>query len=100
MECHMMCYRTFVAHLKVQCGKMEKLEGQSCINIIQNSEDHIAPTRIMRSTIKSPNPSQSTGVFPKICLFCNQARKRIKWKEQELSKAESKKFEQNIRNYI
>ena len=54
----------------------------------------------MRSTIKSPKPSQSTWVFPKVCLFCNQARRRIKGKEQELSSAESKNFEQNIRKYI
>ena len=54
----------------------------------------------MRSVIKSPKPSQSTVVYPKVCLFGNQARKRIKGKEQELSSAESKNFEQNIRKYI
>ena len=47
----------------------------------------------MRSTLKSPKLSQSTGVFRKVCLFCNQARIRIKRKEQELSTAESKNFE-------
>ena len=77
----------------------EKLEGQSCESNVQNSEQ-IVPTRIMRSTIKSPNLSQSTGVFPKVCLFCNEARKRTKVKEQELSSAESKNFEQNIRKHI
>ena len=85
---------------KVQRGKIEeavKLEGQSCGSNVQNSDEHIIPTQIMRSIIKSPKPSQSTGVFPKVCLFCNQARKRIKQKKQELSSAESKKFEQNIR---
>ena len=54
----------------------------------------------MRSVIKSAEPSQSTGVFPKVCLFCNQARKRIKGKEQELPSGESKNFDQNIRKYI
>ena len=54
----------------------------------------------MRSVIKSPKPSQSTVVYPKVRLFGNQARKRIKGKEQELSSAESKNFEQNIRKYI
>ena len=54
----------------------------------------------MRSVIKSPEPSQSTGVFPKVCLFCNQARKRIKGKEQELPSGESKNFDQSIRKYI
>ena len=88
-----------VALSKLRCGKVEKaekLEGQYCENNIQNSEEHIIPTRIMRSIIKS----QTTGVFPKVCLFCNQARKRVKGKEQVLSSAESKNFEQNIRNYI
>ena len=87
---------------KVQRGKMEeaeKLEGQSCGSNVQNSDEHIVPTQIMRSIIKSPKRSQSAGVFPKVCLFCNQARKRIKGKEQELSSAESNNFEQNIRKY-
>ena len=88
---------------EVQRGKMEeaeKLEGQSCGSNVQDSDQHIVPTRIMRSVIKSPEPSQSTGVFPKVCLFCNQARKRIKGKDQELSSGESKNFDQNIRKYI
>ena len=73
--------------------KAEKLEGQSCEKNVQNSKERIVPTRIMMSTIKSPKPSQSTGVFPKVSLFVNQARKRIKGKEQELSGAElNKKF--------
>ena len=46
---------------------------------------------MLRSTIK---------VFTKVCLFCNQARKRIKDKEQGLSNFESKNFNQNIRKYI
>ena len=99
MGYHMTCYRRFVALSKLRCGKVEKaekLEGQYCENNIQNSEEHIIPTRIIRSIIKS----QTTGVFPKVCLFCNQAKKRSKGKEQVLSSAESKNFEQNIRNYI
>ena len=92
-----------MAFSKVQRGKMEeaeKLEGQSCGSNLQNSDEHIVPTQIMKSVIKYPKPSQSTGVFPKVCLFCNQARKRIKGKKQELSSAESKNSEQNIRKYI
>ena len=77
----------------------KKLEVQSFKNNIQNSE-HIVLTQIMRSTIKSPKPSQSTGVFPTIFLFCNHARKRIKEKEQELSKGEPKKIERDITKYI
>ena len=55
---------------KSQRGKMEeteKLEGQSC----ESHVEHIVPTRIMRLTIKPPIPSQTTGAFPKIYLFCN-----------------------------
>ena len=33
-------------------------------------------------------------------IFCNEARKSIKGKEQGLSSAESNNFEQNIRKYI
>ena len=55
---------------------------------------------MLRSTIEFPKPSQTTEVFTKVCLFCNQARKRIKDKEQGLSNFESKNFNQNIRKYI
>ena len=40
------------------------------------------------------------GSLSKGLLFCNEARKRIKGKEQGLSNAESNNFEQNIRKYI
>ena len=49
---------------KVRRGKIEepvKLEGQSCGSNVQNSDEHIIPTQIMRSIMKSPKPSQSTG---------------------------------------
>lgn len=61
---------------------------------------HGVSTRIMRSEIKYPGPSQGIGVFTKLCLFCNQAKKRIKGKEQEFSSGKSKNFVQNIRKYI
>ena len=99
----MTCYRTFVVPSKVQRGKTEKakkLEEQSCENNVQNSEEDIVPTRIMKSTIRSSKPAQSTVVFSKVCLVCNQASKRIKGKEQEMSSAESKNLQQNIRKYI
>ena len=77
---------------KVQCGKIKKegrLEAQSCEINIQNLEEHINPARFWRSTIKSSKLSQSTGAFLKVSLFCNEAKKCIKEKEQELSSDES-----------
>ena len=73
--------------------KAERLEGQPCEINVQNSEEHIVSTQFWSSTIKSPKPSQSTGIFLKVSLFFNQARKYIKEKEQELPSAESKNFE-------
>ena len=70
----MTCYRRLVTLSKSQRGKMEeteKLEGQSCESNVQNWDEHIVPTRIMRLTIKPPIPSQTTGAFPKVYLFCN-----------------------------
>ena len=59
---------------KSQRGKMEeteKLEGQFCESNVQNKDEHIVPTRIMRLTIKPPIASQTTGAFSKVYLFCN-----------------------------
>ena len=61
---------------KVQRGKMEepeKIEGQSCENNRRNSGEHM-----LRSTIKSPKPSQSTGIFPKVCFFVMKLEKVLK----------------------
>ena len=38
-------------------------------------------------------------MFPKVCLFCNKERKKIKGKEQKLTDVETAIFEANIRKY-
>ena len=68
---------------KVQREKMEEaenLEGQSCENNRRNSGQHIVLTKIMRSTIKSLKPSQSTGVFPKVSFFVIKLENVLKGK--------------------
>ena len=70
---------------KVQRGKMEeaeKIEGQSCENNRRNSGEHIVLTQMLRSTIKSPKPSESTGIFPKACFFLMKLENVLKGKSR------------------
>ena len=53
----------------------------------------------MPSNLTSPATSSTTGIFPKVCLFCNKERKKIKGKEQKLTDVETAIFEANIRKY-
>ena len=71
----MPCYRRFTALSKNQHDKM-----QCAIEIdITNNNRNKEPTdqsgfslMTKRSEIKFPKPSR-TGVFPSLCLFCNQS---------------------------
>ena len=56
----MTCYGKFVGVSKLQSGTMEKsekLEGKSCENNVQNSEEHIVLTQTLRSVVRSAKPS-------------------------------------------
>ena len=85
---HMSCYRKFTALSKTQ---------RENNNEICNQHDH--STRITRSNLTSPATSSRTGIFPKLCLFCNKELKKIKGKEQKLTIVETAIFEENIRKY-
>ena len=84
---HMSCYRKFTALSKTQREK----------NNICNQHDQ--RSRIAPSNITSSATSSRTGMFPKVCLFCNKERKKIKGKEQKLTDVETTIFEANIKKY-
>ena len=62
--CDMSGYRKFTALSKTQRENNNHICNQ-----------HDQPTRITRSNLTS-----RTGVFPKVCLFCNKERKKSKRK--------------------
>ena len=49
-----------------------------------------------RSEINSPKPSR-TGIFPSLCLLCNQSPKKAKSIEQKLVNVETNDFEKQVR---
>ena len=65
---HMTCYRNFTA--------LSKTQRENNKDIISNQ--HEQPTRITQSNLTSPTISSWAGIFPKVCLFCNKERKKIK----------------------
>ena len=85
---HISCYRRFTALSKTQ---------RENNNDICNRHDQA--TRITPSNLTFPAISSRTGIFPKVCLFCNKERKKIKEKEQILTNVETVIFEENIRKY-
>ena len=82
---HMRCYRKSNALSKT------KRENN---NDICNQHDQ--PTWITRSNLTSPSTSSRPGTFPKVCLFCNKERQKIKGNEQKLSRVETAIFEKKI----
>ena len=54
---------------------------------------------IKRSYKKSPKLSKA-GIFPNVCLFCNNGRKRIKNVEKKLVNIKTQAFEKSIKNYV
>ena len=56
-------------------------------------------TVLTRSGITSPKSHSNSGIFPKICLFCSSARKKVKGKEQKLINVETSEFQERVTQY-
>ena len=46
-----------------------------------------------------PKSHSNAGIFPKICLFCSSARKKVKGKEQKLINVETSEFQEKVTQY-
>ena len=51
------------------------------------------------SDFTSPKSHSNAGIFPKICLFCSSARKKVKGKEQKLINVETSKLQEKVTQY-
>ena len=100
---HIECYRKFIASSKLQKEKMKIMETDGtnqnavCTHDAKNSKPLTMTTR---SEIKPPKTTPRTGIFPSVCLFCNQTRKKVKGVEQKLVRVETNDFESNVRKFI
>jgi len=54
---------------------------------------------LLRSNITSPKPRPSTGIMPKLCMFCNKAAKKVNQKKVPLSQVQTKIFETSVKIY-
>ena len=54
---------------------------------------------LTRSGITSPKSHSNAGIFSKICLFCSNARKKVKGKEQKLINVEISDFQEKVTQY-
>ena len=103
---HMPCYRIFSALSKAQRKKMQEEDMQVSITQIQDKEEKPSThstanknTYLTRSTIDAPKPSNSSGIFPKVCLFCCKKDKKVGNNKQKLVSASTDNFEANVRKY-
>ena len=46
-----------------------------------------------------PKSHSNAGIFPKICLFCSSARKKVKGKGQNLINVETSEFQEKVTQY-
>ena len=98
---HMPCYRRFTALSKSQLDKMQRAIEIDIPNNNPNkklADQSGFSLMTKRSEIKSPKPSR-IGIFPSLCLFCNQSRKKVKGIEQKLVNVETNDFEKQVRKY-
>ena len=79
---HLVCYIRFIALSQQQPEKIGERWGSDSQN----------KTVLTRSGITSPKSHSNSGIFPKICLFCSSARKKIKGKGQKLINVENSEF--------
>ena len=56
-------------------------------------------TVLTRSGTTMPKSHSNAGIFPKICLFCSSARKKVKGKEQKLINIKNSEFQEKVMHY-
>ena len=86
---HLVSYRWFVALSQQQQEKIGEPWGSGSQN----------KTVLTRSGITMPKSHWNAGIFPKICLFCSSARKKVKGKEQKLINVETSEFQEKVTQY-
>ena len=100
---HMECFRKFTTLSKAQREKLDCLKNirtdpSNNTNSLSGFQD-VRSSMIKRSYKKSPKLSKP-GIFPNVCLFCNNGRKRIKNVAQKLVNIKTQAFEKSIKNYV
>ena len=90
---HISCYRRFVALSEAQRKRFNEISSNT------NNEENFRAATTRNNTESGVQTKSASGVFRAVCLFCQQARKRVKGTEQKLVNVETKDFEENIRKY-
>ena len=86
---HLVSYSRFIALSQQQQEKI----GEPWESGSQNK------TVLTRAGITLPKSHSNAGIFPKICLFCCSARKKVKEKEQKLINVETSEFQEKVMQY-
>ena len=86
---HIECYRRFTALGKNMVALNQKEETKS---------NKSAYTTRSQTTELAPY-SSSTGVLPKICIFCTKKDKKHNTKKHKLVRVQTDEFEKNVKTY-
>ena len=90
---HLRCYRKFTALSQFQREKQPE-------SLPETQEGNEASAKkLTRADMSFATASTSTGIFPKVCLFCNKGVIRLRWIRRYLSSASTTDLEQNIIRY-
>ena len=76
---HRSCYQKFIALSKAHRDAISKGAPPDTENVPSSSVN-----RMTRSNIQTPKPTDRTGIFPEVCIFCSRARKTMYRKELTL----------------
>ena len=83
---HLVCCRRFIALSQQQREKIGERWGSGSQN----------KTVLTRSGITSPKSHSNAAIFPKICLFCSSALKKVNGKKQKLINVETSEFQEKV----
>ena len=74
---HLLCYRKCTALSKSQQDKLQEMIE------MKEKEKSFSKQKKTRSGMASPRPSTSTGIFPKVCLFCSREKIYSRWNNSD-----------------
>ena len=87
-----------IRQVRVALSKLQREKLKSELDNINPDLESSASCITTRSSVSAPNLS-STGVFPKICIFCSQKVKKHNNVKQKLVSATTSNIEDKIKTY-
>ena len=92
---HLQCYKRFTALSKLQREKLNEVVPTPSTPVNKAEKN----TRLLRSELESPSSCNSTGVFTKVCLFCDRVEFQLNYKKHTLISCTTNEIGLNVSRF-